>query len=433
MDQSSAKRVWFYDASANPDYWTAAWNITNNDADGDKEADRRIPPIWEYGTRKANLAFGEKVSADMGKVVRYVAVNLLFTPSALYRAALTPPDMPEKINVDIALEEGPDAPVMEKVIQPEVVKTRLSVLNPFVAWSHTVRQTPLSGELGSAYECFFPLTEDTCSPNYMNATTERFFQLAQAEIRQRNQEMPGQYNVPVYLFNDTNAKTPNSGLLGRAIDDGSTGTQTMLHNFLTPGLYKAGHGFTDTVVHEAGHHLSQSHPHDGYDSERNEDYGASGSTMFVNIGDEVHSIMSYNNLSKIFGQFNLDAQYRYLTAAYLTNSNAILKIIQDSDKVADVRAAVQRADSKFAGALSSYDARSYYDAAGQAHAGYAEILNAARSAGVQVEGYKWYNKVGQLSVETKDTVRKVDHLRPVEGPVQRPEETPFQRELRLAP
>lgn len=433
-DQSSARRVWFYDQSANPDYWTSAWNITSSDLDGDKIYDKRMPPIWEYGTRKASVAYAEKISADLGKVVRYVAINLLFTPSPLYRVALTPPDMPEHINLDLALEQGTGAVPGEDVIQAQVAQDRLTPLNPFVKWSHTLRETALEGDLADAYRCFFPLeTDDACSPDFADPNGERFFQLALQEIRQRAQATPGQYNLPTYLFNDPDEEAVNRGLLGRAINDGVTGTQTMTLNFLTPVLNAAGYGFTDTVVHESGHHLSQSHPHDGYDSERNEDYGPSGDTLFVDVGDEVHSVMSYNNLSKTFGQFNLDAQYRYLTTAYLTNANAILALIQGAGKVADVRSAVRQADQTFRSAVSAYDARQYYNAANLAHQGYRAVLDAARSAGVSVEGYKWYERVGALSTQSLTRPRAVNHMRPVQGPTMRPEETPAQRAKRLAP
>ncbi|WP_371827301.1 hypothetical protein [Deinococcus sp. QL22] len=433
-DQTAAKRIWFYDQSANPDYWTNAWDVTNADLDGDQIYDKRMPPIWEYGTRKASAAYASNITADLGKVVRYVGINLLFTPSALYRVALTPPEMPEQIHLDLALGQGTEAAPASRVLQPQLIQDRVSVLNPFVQWSHSVRETPLSGDLAAAYRCFFPLpTDDACSPDYVDANGEQFFQLAQKEVRERAQLTPTQYNLATYLFNDGDPKTPNFGLLGQALDDGVTGTQTMTVNYLTPDLLDAGYGFTDTVVHESGHHLSQSHPHDGYDSERNEDYGPSGDTNFVNVGDEVHSVMSYNNLSKVFGQFNLDAQYRYLTTAYLTNSNAILTLTQNAAKVPEVSAAAQQADQAFTQSIAAYQARQYATAARLAHDGYRTVLTAARANGVNVEGYKWYNRVGQLSAAEVKPARAVNHMRPVQGPVQRPEETAAQRVKRLAP
>lgn len=432
-DQNNARRVWFYDQSANPDYWTDAWNISSGDLDGDGFYDKRMPPIWEYGTRKASAAYAEKISKDLGLVTRYVGINLLFTPSALYRVALTPPDMPEHINVDFALEQGAGAVPSANVIQPQVAQDRLSVLNPFVQWSNSLRTTALDGDLADAYRCFFPLpTDDACSPDYADPDGERFFQLALQEIRARAAQTPGQYNLPTYLFNDSDPETPNFGLLGQAVNDGVTGTQTMTLNFLTPDLNAAGYGFTDTAVHEGGHHLSQSHPHDGYDSERNEDYGPSGDTWFVNTGDEVHSVMSYNNLAKVFGQFNRDAQYRYLTTAYMTNTNAILTLTQNAGKVDGVRSAVQGADQTFQSAVNAYQNRQYQRAAQLAHSGYRAVLDAARAAGVSVEGYKWYDRVDALNTQNVKA-RAVSHMRPVQGPTQRPEETPALRAKRLAP
>ena len=137
------------------------------------------------------------------------------------------------------------------------------------------------------------------------------------------------------LFRSDNQDS-QGGLLGVAYDDGETGTQSFVYSFLTPGLVAAGYGFTDTTVHETGHHLSLSHPHDGYDSEQDLSYGPSGQFYFVNTGDQSASIMSYNDLSRTFGQFNLDSQYRYLTAAYLNNTNAILELVRRANKAGSV-------------------------------------------------------------------------------------------------
>lgn len=433
-DQNNAKRLWFIDPSANPDYWTSSWDMTNSDVDGDKIYDKRLPPIWEYGTRKASVAYAEKISGDMGKVIRYVGINLLFTPSPLYRVELTPPEMPENLNLDIAIEQGAGAVDAASVIKPDLAQQRVSVLQPFAKWSHSVRTSPLSGDLAKAYQCLFPATDDTCSPNFADPDGELFFQQALADIRQRAQATPGTYNVPTYLFNDGDQNAVNTGLLGRANNDGVTGTQTFTANFLTPALKSAGYGFTDTVVHETGHHLSQSHPHDGYDSERDEDYGPSGDTLFVDVGDEVHSVMSYNNLTKEFGQFNRDAQYRYLTTAYMSNANAILELAVGAGKVNDTRAAVVGADQKFAQAKAAYAARKYLAAAQLAHDGYRAVADAAKAAGVSVQAYKWYDRVDQLSA-SRVAPKAVNHMRPIQGqgPVVRPEETPYQRSKRLAP
>lgn len=434
-----AQRVWFYDLSANPDPWTDAIDVTNPDVDGDGTPDYRMPPIWEYGTRKANIGYGRKVSPDLALVARYTAINLLFTPSPIYRAALTPPDMPEKINLDVHVEQGDGAADPTKLLKPALLQDRVKVLQPFTAFTQTVKQTALDGNLADVYKCFFPVeAEDICSPDYADFSGEQLFQFGVKELRAEYKTTPaGTYQLPIYAFND-NANS-QGGLLGVAYDDGETGTQSFVYSFLTPDLIGdadvPGYGFTDTTVHETGHHLSLSHPHDGYDSEQNISYGPSGDFHFVNTGDESATIMAYNDLSREFGQFNLDSQYRYLTAAYLNNTNAVLELVRRAQKAGSVSSAAQSADSKFGQAKAKYDALDYLGAAQLAHDGYRSVLNAAKAAGVPVTAYKWYenlNGLDGLSVTPGAKMRFSPTFKAQTGVVVFPEETAYQRKLRLS-
>ena len=243
---------------------------------------------------------------------------------------------------------------------------------------------------------------------------------------------PGTYRLPAYLFND--GTDSQGGLLGIAYDDGETGTQSFVYSFLTPGLKKAGYGFTDTTVHEIGHHLSLSHPHDGYDSEQDVSYGPSGKFAFVNLGDQSASIMSYNDLSRTFGQFNLDSQYRYLTAAYLNNANAALESVRRAQKASAVSSAAKSADTLFTQAKTKYDALDYLGAATLAHQGYRAVIDAANTAGVKVEAYKWFenlNGLENLNLKPQAKARYSRTFLPQPGLVIFPEETAHQRKLRL--
>ncbi|GAA5532107.1 hypothetical protein [Deinococcus aluminii] len=430
----AAQRVWFYDLSANPDPWTDAWDVTHADSTGDGTADYRMPPIWEYGTRKASTAYGRKVSVDLALVTRYTALNLLFTPSPLYRAALTPPQMPEDIRLDMHVEQGAGAADPARLLNAPLVQDRVSVLQPFAKFSNTVKQTPLNGDLADVYQCFFTVFEDACSPEYADYSGERLFQYTVKELRDSYKTAPaGQYLLPIYAFNDNTDS--QGGLLGIAYDDGQTGTQSFVYGFLTPSLIDPyGYGFTDTLVHETGHHLSLSHPHDGYDSEQDLSYGPSGRFRFVDVGDESGTVMSYNDLSRTFGQFNLDSQYRYLSAAYLNNTNAILELTRRAGKAAPVTAAAQGADALFVQAQSQYNAMSYLEAARLSHQGYRQVLDAAIAAGVDVQAYKWYENLTGLSTQGVRRQARISHdLLPKPGAWIFPEETPKQRALRLAP
>jgi hypothetical protein len=432
------QRVWFYDLSANPEAWTTSWDITNADVDGDKVLDYRMPPIWEYGTRKATYRFFTKVGPDLARVTRYVALNLLFTPSPIYRAALTPPEMPENINLDVAFKQGAGAPEPAKVFKPELSKSFLKPLQPFATLTNSVRTAPLTGDIFEAYKCLFPVpsTDPTkptipCSPDRADATGDKLFNIGLGEVRELYKTQKP-YQVPVFAFNDDQNTQP--GLLGVALDDGVTGTQSIIYSFATPDLIAFGYGFTDTITHETGHHFSLSHPHDGYDAEANIEYGPGGEFAFVNAGDMSSTVMSYNGLTTDFGQFNRDSQYRYLTAAYLNNTNAVLQLVQQAgkDKVQAVKPVARTADGLFGRALNSYQDMNYLEAATQAHTAYRSVIDAARKAGVQVDAYKWYERLEGLSVG-QNPPRRVNNYLPVQGTAIRPETTEFLTKLRLAP
>jgi hypothetical protein len=85
----SHSRSWFYDLSAGPEARTANFEVDHPDLDGNGVEDDRMPPVWEYsqkGYRKPAA-----LSSDLGKVTRYVAINLLFTTSPLYDPLVTTP------------------------------------------------------------------------------------------------------------------------------------------------------------------------------------------------------------------------------------------------------------------------------------------------------------------------------------------------------
>ena len=155
--------------------------------------------------------------------------------------------------------------------------------------------------------------------------------------------------MPVFLFNGTDTLN-GGGLLGFADDNWRDGTQTYVFGFVAPFLQVAGYGFTTTSIHEVGHHLAMSHPHDGFDSERNLDYVPTGALYFANSGDESNSVMSYIDLNFDFGQFDRDNMARYLTVGYINQANTILASIYASPRAGNAAAALTAADANAAAA-----------------------------------------------------------------------------------
>jgi hypothetical protein len=94
------------------------------------------------------------------------------------------------------------------------------------------------------------------------------------------QYMEGQEDYEVLMFNFNVLSELSTDLLGFSDDNWSDGTQSYVFEFLLPTIYEFGLGFTWTTMHEVGHHLGMSHPHDGDDSELNLDYGATAPTYY---------------------------------------------------------------------------------------------------------------------------------------------------------
>jgi hypothetical protein len=189
--------------------------------------------------------------------------------------------------------------------------------------------------------------------------------------------------VPVFNYNTPDALT--GGLLGFADDNWRDGTQSYVFGFLSPLLRNAGYGFTTTTTHEVGHHLGLSHPHDGYDSERDIDYGPNGPFYFAWSGDESNTIMHYLDLATSFSQFDRDNMDRWLTAAYINQANSVLARIYASPRADAQAAALASADANAGEALKQYDAMNYAAAVVSAKKAYAGVLGAAASIGVKVE------------------------------------------------
>jgi hypothetical protein len=90
------------------------------------------------------------------------------------------------------------------------------------------------------------------------------------------------YVIAVHAFNTTGDSLGDQfGLLGFADDNWTDGTQSLVFTFDAEEYREFGYGFSTTTVHEVGHHIGMSHPHDGYDSELGLDFGPpTSSTLY---------------------------------------------------------------------------------------------------------------------------------------------------------
>jgi hypothetical protein len=373
-----ARRVWFHDLSAGPESWTGNWNVDQADVDGDGSADYRMPPIWEYLTT-GGYRSASAIAGDLAKITRFVAINLLFTSSPLYPPYITPKRLPASINLDINTYEGWNGVDASGVfITPSQLVDELAELDP-IRFNQDQQDLPLKQQALNCYQLW--LNDNPCYPNRPYPGFANLFLYSALTLNQ-TQNGGGEYEA--MLFNYATEDNRASGFLGFADDNWIDGTQSGIFSFVSPAVVSLGYGLTTTQIHETGHHLAMSHPHDGWDSELGVDYGPEGSTYFAWSGDESNSIMSYIDLNWDFSQFDQDNFNRFEAAAYILNSNAIAEDVIGSPNAKAGFASLISADTEIGLATDSFAAHDYPGALAHAKQAYAYVRTAAANAGVPV-------------------------------------------------
>ncbi|MEU4693000.1 hypothetical protein [Actinoplanes sp. NPDC023714] len=315
----ATRRVWFHDLSAGPESWTSNYDVDNPDLDGDGVVDYRMPPTWEYAAD--GFRSPAALAGDLGKITRYVALNLLFTTSPLYPVELPTAEPPKTLNLDDNTYEGwPGVDASEQYTTPSLLKAELAELRWRNRFSYDTQDLPYDAR---AEECYLGLLEDvSCYPGSGYPAFANLY-LYNRENLDRALDDQGKVDYEIPLFNYAVGEGVGVPALGFADDDYTTGDQSYVFSFISPEVVESGYGLTTTQIHEVGHHLGMSHPHDGYDSTTGVAYGPGGEFYFVNAGDENNSIMSYIDVNWDFSQFDRDNSDRFLTAAYWEAANRL--------------------------------------------------------------------------------------------------------------
>jgi hypothetical protein len=228
-------------------------------------------------------------------------------------------------------------------------------------------------------------------------------------------ELRVDYELP--NFNYATTEDISAPLLGYADDNYRTGTQSFVFNFVSPGIVELGYGLTTTMIHEVGHHLAMSHPHDGYDSETGVDYDPTGPFYFAASGDQSNTIISYIDLNWDFSQFDRDNMNRYMAAAFAQNANRIAADVladPDAGRAADELAG---ADQLLGASKVAFRRHRYLAASFLAKGAYDLVRRGARQAGVPVvgstDGWQIDEPGSDAAAAAKvDDATTVDHLGP---------------------
>ena len=286
----------------------------------------------------------------------------------------------------------------------------MTALQPNNTFTTKINERPLSGRASQVYVCFFE--DHSCFGKRLFGIAFADLFLYHGDHLLQYLEGHGDYEIPIFNYNVTDQLT--GGLLGFADDNWSDGTQSFVFGFLSPFLRSLGYGFTVTTIHEVGHHVGMSHPHDGYDYENDIDYGPSGSFYFAWSGDESSTVMHYLDLAQGFSQFDRDNMNRWLTATYINQANSVLALMYKSPRVNRQASALAAADANAAAALVSYGTMDYANAVKSAKQAYVQVLAAAAAINVKVEPQSWqadYKSKGK-SPKFIDTVDYLHRLAP---------------------
>ena len=161
------------------------------------------------------------------------------------------------------------------------------------------------------------------------------------------------------------------------------GTQTHVFMFDTPEYRELGFGFTATGIHEFGHHVGMSHPHDGYDSELDLDFGPGGSFEFAWSGDESHTVMHYLALTNGFGGSTRTTRTAGRWPAISTGRTPWRATSWRIPRPIARALLLWFADAAAAEALDEFKKWDYVKAAATARLAYSLVITAARQIGAE--------------------------------------------------
>jgi hypothetical protein len=379
----TSSRSWFYDFSAGPEWNSVNWLVDFEDLDGNGIADYRMPNIWEYtaGGYRSPDALG----GDMGLLVRFVALDLLFTSSPLYDPLVTAPGPGGAKVAHVSMFEDDPASSGTSSLNLSFARSKWRSLEPYYNWKTGLKDfDPIDAGSKLSLEIYTGNSLDPGCWEPFGTPEAQLFCYYDANL---SDYVPPygkhDYVGEVFSFNTTEEGLGGQfGLLGFADDNWVDGTQTYLFVFGADVYRDSVYGFTSTLVHEFGHHIGLSHPHDGYDSEFGLDYGPSDDYWFAWAGDESDTVMHYISLSNGFGRHNADNMYRWEASGYLNWANALAGDILSSGRSKKVSNALRRADQAAEDSLEAFRDWNYLQAASKAREAYVILVSAAEDINV---------------------------------------------------
>jgi hypothetical protein len=349
-----------------------------------------IPPVWEYGNLSAYRPFND-LSGDLAKLTRYVALDCLFTTSPEFSPALSPPVLPQSIDLDFNFMDGAAGFHGRDYVNTARVLAEEGALRPYNDFTVSLTDQEFSRGALDAYRCFgASMTGDDASPCYGGSPSgdDLYRYLSTHEMQYVNGKPD--YQIPIFSFFTPDELAPGGlgGILGLAVDNYRNGVQTFVYVPFVPAYTRRGESWS--TIHEVGHHLGASHPHDGFDYEDFRFVGPESlQDYFVWAGDSSDTVMGYLQLSNNFSQFDRDNMNRWMTAVYINQANLILAKIVSSPRSSEIDGLLSSADSDASDTLAKYDTMDYLAAVLNAKSAYEKVLSAAAQINIHLEPNGW--------------------------------------------
>lgn len=374
---------WFYDLSAGPVLIDDSYEVDDPNIHGVAPVDYRIPPIWDYGST-GYRAFDD-LTGDLARIVRYVAIDELFTSSPLYDPEESLPDVNGKKEITFDIFEGDPTHNGRDDIHPSIVQAQHQRLEPYYPITVSVRDLPLSGDAQTAYATGTLATVTPGCWTPFGTPLADFFCTFRDDYPTYFSPPGPNAVLPAVGYTVADNPVQRTGFTGIALDDFHSGVPTIVTTVDTAQARQNSQdlAYTFLLMHEAGHFIGLSHPHDGVDPEQLIQWSPFGSFDFARAGDQSATVMSYvpgaPRSFSVFDQDNL-ARWHVARLLFLADVDASRVLAQPAN--AQANAYLRTADAAFTAALAAMRLEQWVTAGSFAASGYRDIQRADAKAGI---------------------------------------------------
>lgn len=389
------RRVWFYDFSAGPEGISDNWNIDDPEPDEESRRrgvpngieDYRIPPSWEYGNMDGYRPF-DSITRDLSIITRYLGIDAQIGASPIYDPILSAPLAPDTIQLDINSLVEDEVFEFLDFMDPAALIGPLQDLLPYHAFSVDATSAPMSKQMLSIFDNGFGGGKAKYGQRLFG---DAFWDLSLYLMDHILQYLEGAagYELPIFaLAMKDEHPFPFLGLADS--NHGDHSVQSLVFALLWPYAIEKGIGGTNLLVHEVGHHLGMSHPHDGLDFHAWTGFHGDDCFQFAWIGDQTSSVMSYLDVNNEFSQFDQDNLSRWLTASYINLANSMLPAIYKKPGAGAYAAELLDADYlAWAANVLWLQERDYTAAQGYARAAYDAVVEVSHALNIPMGPSAW--------------------------------------------